>query len=123
MWLSVGFIVLLTASLLIYVPAFRHPMTAVVGAIAIGGLMLLLPDAAVIAGQLTLVAMTIVAVMSGTRHLLMSRRGDRVFAPWREPGEQPSTRHVGPSRDDRIDSYIPSDDPALESISVVETRA
>jgi len=107
MWLIVGAIVLMTACLLIYVPVFRHPMTAVAGAVALGGLMLLLPDAAVIAGQLMLVAMLIVAVMSGVRHVLTTRRGDRILVPSREPVDHPSTRHLGPSHDDRIDAFVP----------------
>jgi len=107
MWLIVGAIVLITASLLIYVPTFRHPMTAVGGAVSLGGLMLLLPDAAVIAGQLMLVAMLIVAVMSGVRHLLTTRRGDRILLPSREPVDHPTTRHLGPSHDERIDAFAP----------------
>jgi hypothetical protein len=111
------------ASLLIYVPTFRHPLTAVVGAIALGGLMLLLPDAAVIAGQLTLVAMLIVAVMSGVRHLLTSRRGDRVFGSSRETFDQPTTRRLAPSPDDRADSYLPDEGPLVASGSAAESRS
>jgi hypothetical protein len=123
MWLLVGATVLTAASVLIYVPTFRHPFTAVLGAIALGGLMLLLPDAAVIAGQLTLVAMLIVAVMSGVRHLLSSRRGDRVFGPSRESFEQPTTRQIQPVPEERIESYMPDTDPLIASGSGAESRS
>jgi hypothetical protein len=123
MWLAVGSIVLVVASLLIYVPTFRHPLTAVVGAVALGGLMLLLPDAAVIAGQLTLVAMLIVAVMSGVRHLLTGRRGDRVFGSSSEAFDQPTTRRLAPSPDDRADSYLPVEGPLVASGSATESRS
>lgn len=124
MWLIVGAGVLITASLLIYVPLCRHPMTAVLGAIALGGLMLLLPDAAVMVGQFALVAMLIVAVMSGVRHLLTSRRGDRVFGPSREPLEQPTTRQLQPLPDERIESYVPdTTDSLIATGSAVESRS
>ena len=122
MWLIVGAIVLITSCLLIYVPAFRHPLTAVFGSVALGGLMLLLPEAAVIAGQLVLVAMLIVAVMSGVRHLLLSRRGNRVFAPSREAVEQSTARHLGRAQDEPVDRYLPEVEPTIASGSVVETR-
>jgi hypothetical protein len=122
MWLVVAATVLFVACLLIYVPAFRHPLTAVAGAITIGGLLVLLPDAAVIAGQLMMVAVLIVAVMNGVRHLMMSRRGDRVFTPSRESTEHPTTRQLGPSYDPRGDSYLPETEPVVSSGSPVESQ-
>ena len=121
-WLIVGAIVLTTASLLIYLPIFRHPLTAVVGAVALGGLILLLPDAAAIAGQLMLVAMLIVAVMSGVRHLLTTRRSDRILVPSRESIDHPTTRHLGPSHDERIDAYLPKHERAAATGSEAEAR-
>jgi len=122
MWLIVSAIVLITASLLIYVPTFRHPMTAVGGAVALGGLMLLLPDAAVMAGQLMLVAMLIVAVMSGVRHLLTTRRGDRILMPSREPVDHPTTRRLGPSHDERIDAIAPEFERATTGLPEAEVQ-
>lgn len=122
MWMIVAVLVLVVASLLIYVPTFRHPLTAVFGAIAIGGLLLLLPDAAVIAGQLMLVAMLIVAVMSGVRQLLMSRRGDRVLSPSRDLSDHPSTRHAAPSHSEHTDTYLAESEPVATSGSAVESR-
>lgn len=123
MWLMVAVLVLATASLLIYAPAFRHPLMAVLGAVAIGGLLLLLPDAAVIAGQLMLVAMLIVAVMSGVRRLLLSRRGDRVLTPSREASDHLTTRHLGPSHHEPTDTFLPDIEPvATASGSAVESR-
>jgi len=122
MWLIVGAIVLITSSLLIYVPQFRHPLVAVTGAVVLAGLLLLLPDVAVIVGQLMLVAMLIVAVMSGVRHLLVSRRGDRVFAPSREVIEQSTMGNLGRLQEDLAEGFPPNVDPTITSGSVAESR-
>ncbi|MGV3486689.1 MAG: hypothetical protein ACO1RT_19885 [Planctomycetaceae bacterium] len=122
MWLIVAGLVLVVASLLIYVPTFRHPLTAVFGAVVVGGLLLLLPDAAVMAGQFMLVAMLIVAVMSGVRQLLLTRRGDRVLAPSRDSSDHPTTRHPGTSHHDRVDPYPDETEPHAASGSAVESR-
>ena len=67
------------------------------------------------------VAMLIVAIMCGVRHLLMTRRGDRVLLPSRESLDHPTTRRLGPLHDDRGDSYLPDVEP-VGAGSVTETR-
>jgi len=69
-----------------------------------------------------MVAVLIVAVMNGVRHLMMSRRGDRVFTPSRESTEHPTTRQLGPSYDPRGDSYLPETEPVVSSGSPVESQ-
>ncbi len=121
MWIIVGLFVLASASLLIYVPAVRHPLTAVVAAIALAGLMLLLPDAAVISGQLALVAMLIVSVMTGVRHLLLNRRGDRVFTSTQDTSDAPTTRQTAIPREDSESPYPVESLSPLPASSVAET--
>lgn len=121
MWIIVGLFVLISASLLIYVPAVRHPLTAVVAAIGLAGLMLLLPDAAVISGQLALVAMLIVSVMTGVRHLLLNRRGDRVFMSTQDTSESPTTRQTVVPREESESPYPVETLSPLPASSVAET--
>ncbi len=123
MWLVVGTVVLLTATLLTYVPRLRHPMTAITAAVGLGGLILLLPDAAVMTGQLVMVAMLIVSVMSGVRQLLSTRRGDRVLTSTRQISEQPSTRNLGPVREERGEPFIPLTEAVAPTGSVAESRS
>ncbi len=123
MWTIVGLFVLLAASLLIYVPAIRHPLTAVVAAIGLAGLMLLLPDAAVISGQLALVAMLIVSVMTGVRHLLLNRRGDRVFRSTQESSDAPTTRQGAIVREESDGLYPVESVPSVPAGSVAESSS
>lgn len=76
-WMLGGSTVLLVGGLLSYVPAARHPLLAVAAAVALSGLMLLAPDAAVLAGQVMLIAILMVAVMTGVSYLLTPRRPRR----------------------------------------------
>jgi len=80
-WMIVGSAVLLVSCLLTYLPAARHPLLAVVGAVFLSGMTLMLPDASVLAGQVMLVAMLMVAVMAGVGYLLAPRRPSRGIGP------------------------------------------
>ncbi len=120
-WLVVGAVVLLVSIAFTYVPSIRHPLTAVLAAVLLSGLLLLLPDAAIIAGQLVIVAMLMVAVMTGVRQLLSTRRSDRLLAPSREP-ENPTTRNVSPVRDAPAESFAPSPEALITGGSAVEAR-
>ncbi len=97
-WLIVGATVLLVSCLLTYYPAMRHPLLAITGAVLLGGMTLLLPDAAVLVGQVMLVAMLMVAVMAGVSHLLAPRRSPRVLGPATERVEPSSIRAANASR-------------------------
>jgi len=97
-WLIVGATVLLISCLLTYYPAMRHPLLAITGAVLLGGMTLLLPDAAVLVGQVMLVAMLMVAVMAGVSHLLAPRRSPRVLGPANERIEPSSVRAAAASR-------------------------
>ena len=101
-WLIAGTVVLLVSCLLTYFPKTRHPLLAVTGAVLLSGMTLLLPDASVLAGQVMLVAMLMVAVMAGVGYLLAPRRPTRVLVPATERGAErtngSSVRGGSPSR-------------------------
>jgi len=78
-WAIVGGTILAIATSLLYLPWLKHPLSLVFAAVAICGLTLLAPDAAVVSGQLTLLSLILVAVMLGVRAVLRSRPHDRVF--------------------------------------------
>jgi hypothetical protein len=80
LWLIVGAIVLTTALMLTHLPSTRHPLTAVVGAMLFAGLLAMAPDAAVLAGQLAVIALVLVIVMIAVRSLVTPRSSDRILA-------------------------------------------
>lgn len=73
LWFSIGGTVLAISVLLFYAPALRHPLLAVAGGVGVGGMAWLVPDLAVIAGQLMIFAMLLIAIMLGIRALLSRR--------------------------------------------------
>jgi hypothetical protein len=79
LWLIVASAVLCLSVMLTYVPVTRHPMTAIVVAVLFAGLIVVAPDAAVLAGQLGIVSLVLVIVMVAIRSLLAPGRNDRVF--------------------------------------------
>jgi len=98
-WLIAGTAVLLVSCLLTYFPRARHPLLAVTGAVFLSGMTLLLPDASVLAGQVMLVAMLMVAVMAGVGYLLAPKRPTRVLVPATDRGaDRSSVRSGSPSR-------------------------
>ena len=98
-WLIAGTAVLLISCLLTYFPRARHPLLAVTGAVFLSGMTLLLPDASVLAGQVMLVAMLMVAVMAGVGYLLAPKRPTRVLVPTTDRGaDRSSVRGGSPSR-------------------------
>jgi hypothetical protein len=96
LWLCIGAFVLTSAVILSNFPRSRSPLMAVVMAVLFAGLLAIAPDAAVLAGQLGIIAMVLVIVMSAIRSLLSTTTSDRVFSPSSRgprPGP-PSTRRV-----------------------------
>ncbi len=73
LWLLVSSIVLTISTLLFYVPRLRHPLIAVAAATLVAGMAWLVPDVAVISGQLFIGAFIVVAVMFGVRAILVRR--------------------------------------------------
>ena len=94
LWLIVGVSVLSVAWTLAYVPSVRNPMVAVAAAVAFAGLLTLAPDAAVLTGQLALVAMVLVIIMFAVRALIEPQKTvpDRVVVD--SSGKEPSTRRA-----------------------------
>ena len=103
LWFLVGGLVLGLAWLLTYVPAARSPLTAVAAALVFAGLLAVAPDAAVLAGQLGMIALVLVVVMYAVRALVQAPASDRILTTKAAPAETPSgqaptvTREVSPN--------------------------
>ena len=74
-WLVTSLLVLIVAWAWLTVPRVRHPLAGILAVVLMGGLLAYSPDAAVMAGQITLAALWLVVMMT-----LLARRlsGDRV---------------------------------------------
>ncbi len=79
MWLLIGSMVLGATAVLTRFPRSRHPVLGVLAAILLAGLLLVAPDAAVLAGQWLIVSLTLVVVMVAVRSLMTERRASRVL--------------------------------------------
>jgi hypothetical protein len=78
-WLIVGAIVLIGTALLTNVPSIRHPLTVVVASVLFAGLLVVAPDAAVLAGQLGIISLVLVIVLVTIRGLVAPDQSRRVF--------------------------------------------
>lgn len=92
LWLSIAGVIVLVTTLLTYVPITRSPLFAVVGVVCFAGLLSIAPDAAVLVGQVAMLALGLVIVMFAIRSLVLP-------AP---------SRVLTSSRDSRIDASSPS---------------
>lgn len=81
LWVTVGLFVLLSSLMLTHLPRTRHPLTAVFAATLFAGLLAIAPDAAVLAGQLAVIALVLVIIMIAVRSLVAPRRSDRILTP------------------------------------------
>lgn len=110
LWASVACITLLVASLLFYIPRLRHPLAAIAAALAVGGLTLLAPNLAVIAGQLLIASIGLVAVMIGV-HAIVTRRPRATVFGGATVAREPSTLRRGPVNGDvgsaRLQETVP----------------
>ena len=95
LWLLVGGFLLLFTSLLRYVPSSRNPLTAITGAVMFAGLVAVAPDAAVLAGQLSVVALILVLVMLAVAALL--RKPSTALNSSEETGSLSATRSTAPA--------------------------
>ncbi|TWU66165.1 hypothetical protein V7x_17230 [Crateriforma conspicua] len=95
LWLLIGSIVLGFAALMTATPIVRHPMTGVVAALSLAGLLLVAPDAAVLAGQWLVVSLVLLVIMVAVRALMTDRQASRVLSPSNtpRPATTGSTRH------------------------------
>ena len=96
LWSLVAAFVLGVAMLLTYVPRSRSPMIAVAGALLLTGLIAVAPDAAVLAGQLAMIALVLVVVMTSIRALISPRKTRRVFQSGQWVKADSSTRTIKP---------------------------
>ncbi|TWU33689.1 TIGR04086 family membrane protein [Novipirellula artificiosorum] len=72
LWAATASIVLFLAVLLTFFPQSRHPLTVVVAAVLFVGMLLVAPDAAVLAGQIGMIALALVAIMLAIRSLIQT---------------------------------------------------
>jgi hypothetical protein len=78
-WLVVGAVVLLATGLLTHVPAARSPLTVILASILFAGLVVVAPDAAVLAGQFAILALVLVIVMVAIHAMISPSDRRRVF--------------------------------------------
>ncbi len=94
LWAVTGSMVLFVAVLLTFVPQTRHPFSAIVAAILFTGLLIIAPDAAVLAGQFGAIALVLVIVMTAIRAMVQSRDSHTALLPRtsRSKRDEKSTR-------------------------------
>ena len=87
---------LIAAAMLTHFPRSRHPLTIVAIATVFAGLMAIAPDAAVLAGQLGVLALVALVVLITVRTLIVRGQTDRVFTPGSSATtpQRPSTREL-----------------------------
>ena len=118
LWLIVASTVLLLTVLLTYLPATRNPVTAVIAALLFAGLILIAPDAAVLAGQFGLISLVLVIVMMTIRSLLVPGRHDRVFATSPKSSSESSSTQIA---NGSLVEHPASSVPALRGLSETES--
>ncbi len=108
LWLIIASTVLLATVTLVYFPVTRHPLTAMIAALLFSGLILVAPDAAVLAGQLGLISLVLVIVMMAIRSLLVPGRHDRVFASTSKTDNGGSSKRILSNVGDDFASGLPN---------------
>ncbi len=78
-WLIVGACVLCATVLLTHVPAIRRPISVVAVAVLFAGLLVVAPDAAVLAGQLGIISLVLVIAMVAIRSMVTPNQSSRIF--------------------------------------------
>jgi hypothetical protein len=113
LWLAVAGVIVLIAAVLTYLPATRNPFTLVVGIVAYCGLVAVSPDAAVLVGQVAMLALVLVIVMLAIRSLVLpapsrvltstqesrfdgSTQSGRPLPEYRPPSSVAATHSIGP---------------------------
>lgn len=72
LWMVTASVVLVLGTMFTFVPRTRHPFSAVIAAVLLAGILIVAPDAAVLMGQLGLIALVLVVVMLAIRSLVQS---------------------------------------------------
>ncbi|MDM4016862.1 hypothetical protein [Roseiconus lacunae] len=70
-WLVVASLVVMCTAMLTYFPVTRHPVTLMMGIVLLVGLLFIAPDATVLLGQVSMLALIVVAVMLAIRSLVV----------------------------------------------------
>lgn len=91
LWMLVAGVIVFVTAVLTYVPATRNPLSLVVAIVALAGLLVVAPDAAILVGQVTMLAMVLVVVMLAIRNLVLPTPS-RVLTSTREGRLESSTQ-------------------------------
>ncbi|TWU43262.1 hypothetical protein Q31b_23000 [Novipirellula aureliae] len=111
LWMVTASMVLVLGMLFTFVPRTRHPFSAVIAAVLFAGILIIAPDAAVLMGQLGLIALVLVVVMLAIRSLVQSP----------DPISALSNRRV--RRSDLSSQQDKEESPSAEGKSLSATRS
>jgi hypothetical protein len=70
LWMIVAGVILFVTALLTHVPSTRNPLTSAIAIVGFAGLLAVAPDAAILVGQIAMLAMVLVVVMLAIRSLM-----------------------------------------------------
>lgn len=71
LWMIVAGVIVFVTALLTYIPATRNPLSFVIAIVCFGGLLAVTPDAAILVGQVAMLAMVLAVVMLAIRSLVL----------------------------------------------------
>jgi hypothetical protein len=100
LWIIVASAVVIVGSVLTYLPWTRSPLSAILAAVVFAGVLAVVPDCAVMIGQIALLSMLLVIVMLSIRSLVLPTPS-RVLNTTVEPGRDLSARSGSKSVDVR----------------------
>lgn len=83
LWICVAGLIVFCTAVLVYIPSTQNPLSLMLLLVAFGGLISIAPDAAIMAGQIAMLAMVLVIVMMSLRSLIQPRPS-RVLSSSRE---------------------------------------
>lgn len=121
-WVVIGSIVLFVAAVMTYLPQTRHPLLVILAAVLLVGLLVISPDAAVLAGQLGALALVLVVVMLGMRSLLSPKQTNRALSPVSQSPRSEGSTHSGAYSSPGAGSQSLPQQPARRS-SLAETQS
>lgn len=125
LWLVFGSLVMAVAAAVFHLPRIRGPQSVLLVTVAIGGLMVYSPDAAVIFGQIVLLVMILVAIVLAINSLLRESLRRPMAGSSRRPAAWSATRSnsgsnagATPSRlDSATAAYPPPNGSSARSIA------
>jgi hypothetical protein len=105
LWMIVAGLIILVTALLTYIPASRTPLSFVIAIVCFTGLLSVAPDAAILVGQVAMLALVLVVVMLAIRSLVLPTPS-RVLTSTRDGRRDSSTQSRRPSIEYRPPSSV-----------------